>query len=217
MFGPVQDVIAHHGYWVVAALVALESMGVPAPGETVLVTAAIYAGTTRRLDITFIIIAASGGAIAGDNIGYLIGRRFGPRLLERYGARIGMDARRIRLGHYLFEHYGGWVVFLGRFVAILRTLAAVLSGINAMHWRRFLFFNAAGGIVWATVFGTAGYALGEEMHRLRGPLAIIGVVGAMLACMAGIRFVAHHQAAFQAEADREAGSPGSIGSTEHGH
>ncbi|MEO8137938.1 MAG: DedA family protein [Betaproteobacteria bacterium] len=216
MFGTIQDLIAHNGYWVVAAIVALESVGVPAPGETVLVTAAIYAGTTQTLDITYIIIAASAGAIAGDNIGFLIGRRFGPRLLERYGARIGMDARRIRLGHYLFEHYGGWVVFLGRFVAVLRTLAAVLSGVNCMNWRRFLFFNATGGIVWATVFGTAGYALGEEIHRLRGPFAIIGVGGAILACIAGIRFVAHHQAVFQAEADREAENPASIWSTEHG-
>ncbi len=207
MFGSIQDLVAHYGYWVVAVLVALESMGVPAPGETVLVTAAIYAGTTRTLDITFIIIAAAGGAIIGDNIGYLIGRRFGPRLLERYGARIGMDTRRIRLGHYLFEHYGGWVVFLGRFVAILRTMAAVLAGVNAMNWRRFLFFNATGGMVWATVFGTAGYALGEEIHRLRGPIAVAGVVGAILAGIAGIRLVAHHQAALQAEADREAGRP----------
>jgi membrane protein DedA with SNARE-associated domain len=204
MFGTVENLIAHNGYWVVAALVALESMGAPVPGETVLVTAAIYAGTTQALDITIVIIAAAAGAIAGDNIGFLLGRRFGPRLLERYGARIGMDPPRIRLGHYLFDHYGGWVVFFGRFVAVLRALAAVLAGVNRMNWPRFLLFNAAGGIVWATVFGTAAYRLGEEIHRVRGPFAIVGVGGAILACFAGIRFVAHHEAALQAEADREA-------------
>ena len=206
MFGTVENLIAHNGYWVVAALVALESMGAPVPGETVLVTAAIYAGTTQALDITIVIIAAAAGAIAGDNIGFLLGRRFGPRLLERYGARIGMTAPRIRLGHYLFEHHGAWVVFFGRFVAVLRALAAVLAGVNRMNWPRFLLFNAAGGIVWATVFGTAAYRLGEEIHRVRGPFAIVGVGGAILACFAGIRFVAHHEAALQAEADREAGT-----------
>jgi membrane protein DedA with SNARE-associated domain len=200
MFGNIEDLVAHNGYWVVAALVALESMGAPVPGETVLVTAGIYAGTTQGLDITFVIIAAAAGAIAGDNVGFLVGRQFGLRLLVRFG----VDARRIRLGHYLFEHYGGWVVFLGRFVAILRTVAAVLAGVNRMNWQRFLLFNATGGIMWAAVFGTAAYAFGEEIHRVRGPLAIIGVSGAILASLAGIRFVARHQAALQAEADREA-------------
>lgn len=206
MFGPLQDLIARNGYWVIAAIVALESAGIPAPGETVLVTAAVYAGTTHALDITLVILWAAAGAIVGDNAGFMIGRSVGPLVLERYGARIGMNASRIRLGHYLFDRYGGSMVFLGRFVAILRTLAAVLAGVNRMHWRRFLFFNVAGGLVWATVFGTAGYLLGEEVHRLRGPLAIVGASCAIVATIVGVRFVAHHQAVFQAAADREAAS-----------
>ena len=210
MFGSLQALIAHNGYWVVAAIVALESMGVPSPGETALVTAAIYAGTTQMLSLSGVIAAASAGAILGDNIGYVVGRWLGPRLLERYGSRIGLDARRVRLGHFLFERYGGWVVFLGRFVALLRALAALLAGVNGMDWRRFLFFNAAGAVVWAMAFGTAGYMLGEQIHGLRGPFATIAAVGAVLAFVAGMKFVAHHEAALQAEADGDAARSGRL-------
>src|SRR6185436_16981324 len=148
---------ATHGYWVLAAIVALESMGIPAPGETALVSAAIFAATTDRLDIGIVIAAAATGAILGDNVGYVLGRRFGYALLTRYGRFAGIGAARIRLGRFLFDRHGGKVVFFGRFMALLRDLAALLAGINRMDWRRFLFFNATGGIVWATVFGLGGY------------------------------------------------------------
>ena len=85
------DLISAHGYWIVAIIVAVESMGVPAPGETALVTAAIFAGTTHRLDIVWVILAAAVGAIVGDNIGYMLGRRFGYSLLLRYGKLVRID------------------------------------------------------------------------------------------------------------------------------
>src|SRR5437868_3688184 len=127
-------------------------MGIPAPGETALVSAAIFAATTHRLDIGMVVAAAATGAILGDNIGYRLGRRFGYALLTRYGRFARIDAGRIRLGRFLFDRHGGKVVFFGRFVAVLRALAALLAGINRMDWRRFLFFNATGGLVWAAVF-----------------------------------------------------------------
>ena len=130
----------------VAFVIGLESMGLPVPGETTLVTAGIYAGTTGRLNIALVVAAASTGAILGDNLGYWIGHRFGYRLLLRYGRLLRLTPARIKLGQYLFHRHGGTVVFFGRFMALLRTLSALTAGINWMPWWRFLFFNAAGGI-----------------------------------------------------------------------
>ena len=158
------SLLATHGYWVVAAVVMLESMGIPMPGETMLVTAAIYAGTTHRLSITLVVAAAATGAIVGDNLGFWVGRRFGAGLLHRYGHLVRLDARRIELGQVLFDRHGGKVVFFGRFVALLRTMAALLAGINGMNGRRFLIFNATGGMAWATAYGFAAYMLGEEIR-----------------------------------------------------
>ena len=121
-----------HGFLIVPVLVGIESMGIPAPGETALVTAAIFAGTTHRLNIALVIALAAAGAIVGDNIGYALGRRYGYGLMMRYRYFLHLDAGRIKLGQYLFARHGGKVVFFGRFVALLRALAAVLAGVNGM-------------------------------------------------------------------------------------
>lgn len=201
------NLISTHGYWIVAAVVALESMGIPAPGETALVTAAIFAGTTHRLNIAFVIMAAAIGAIVGDNIGYLLGRRFGYTLLLRYRGVVGIDERRIKLGQFLFARHGGKVVFFGRFVAVLRALAALLAGINCMDWRRFLLFNASGGILWAAGYGFAAYVFGERIERVRGVVALMGLLIAAAACAGGIWWMRRHEAALQAEAERALPGP----------
>jgi membrane protein DedA with SNARE-associated domain len=201
-FAHFSDLIAAHGYVVVAAVVALESMGLPLPGETTLVTAAIYAGTTHRLSIVFVVGAAALGAIVGDNIGFWIGQRFGHDLLARYGRFVRIDAGRMKLGQYLFDRHGGKVVFFGRFVALLRAVAALLAGINRMPWGRFLFFNATGGVVWASVFGGGAYFLGEGFKRLEGPLAVGGLVIGAAAFAATVWFLRRHEAALTAEAER---------------
>src|SRR5712692_6712168 len=121
---------------------------------------------THLLAIALVIVAAASGAILGDNLGYWVGREAGYRLLRRYGRYIRLEERRLKLGQYLFRRHGGKVVFFGRFVAVLRTWAAFLAGTNRMPWNRFLVFNAAGGILWATLYGLGGYTLGKEVHRL---------------------------------------------------
>ncbi len=133
--GELQQLVSTHGYWVVALIVGLESMGLPLPGETVLVLAAIYAATEPSFNIWVVIAVAAFGAIVGDNAGYWLGLRYGYALLLRYGERIGMFEARIKLGQYLFLKHGTKVVFLGRFVALLRILAAFLAGVNRMPWR----------------------------------------------------------------------------------
>ena len=138
-----QSLISTYGYLAVGVIVGLESMGLPLPGETVLVVASLYASRQHGLSIEGIIAAAAVGGIVGDNVAYLVGREFGYRLLLRYGRFIGLSDARIKLGQYLFKRHGGKVVFFGRFIAILRILAAFLAGVNRMDWRPFLLANAA--------------------------------------------------------------------------
>lgn len=194
--------IAQHGYWVVATVVGFESMGVPLPGETTLISAAIFAGSTHELSIWFVIVAAALGAIAGDNVGFWIGREYGYSLLLRYGYLIRLNERRIKLGQFVFDHHGGKVVFFGRFVAFLRVVAALLAGINCMPWRRFLVFNALGGIAWAVTFGWAGYAFGERIVGLTKSLALVSVALAIMAFFAGMWFVRRHEQSLEDQAER---------------
>jgi len=191
----------------VALIVALESTGVPVPGETGLITAAVFAGSTHRLNIWLVLLAAIVGAIAGSSLGYFIGRTLGHRFLIKYGAHLHMNERRIKLGQYLFKRHGGKVVFFGRFVAVLRALASILAGVNYMDPRRFFFFNTAGAIVWALVFGLAAYSLGHELERLRRPAAIALSAVAVLAVAGGFWFIRRHEAALEAEADRALPGP----------
>jgi len=196
------SLLATYGYLAVFVFVGVESIGVPVPGETMLVTAAIYAGTTGRLSIFWVIVASSAGAIVGDNIGYLIGRTGGYQLVKRYGRYIRLEEDRLRLGQYLFDKHGSKVVFFGRFVSVLRIFAAFLAGVNRMHWRRFLIFNAAGGIVWSTIYGVAAFLLGKQLLQLSGrvdfALAVVGVAVIILV----IVFLRRNEARLQREADR---------------
>ena len=184
----VSHAISAYGYWAVGGVIALESMGLPLPGETILIAAAIYAGTTHQLDIGLVILAAIAGAIIGDNIGFILGREVGYRLVSRYGRFVGLNERRIRLGQHLFRRHGGKIVFFGRFITLLRALAAFLAGVNRMSWQRFLVLNAAGGIVWALGYGLSAYWFGQTVQRLSGPLAIgfwiLGAIGALAAFVA---------------------------------
>jgi len=169
--GELQQLVSLHGYWLVGLIVGLESLGLPLPGETILVLAAIYAATEPSFNIWVVIAVATFGAIIGDNIGYWLGSRYGYALLLRYGERIGMFESRIKLGQYLFLRHGAKVVFLGRFVALLRILAAFLAGLNRMPWRAFLMANATGGVIWAAVFGLGGFMFGKALLQLHHALA----------------------------------------------
>jgi membrane protein DedA with SNARE-associated domain len=206
--GELRQLLETYSYGAIAGLVALEAMGIPLPGETALVSAAILAGANHILNIWLVIAAAAAGAIVGDNVGFWVGREFGYRLLVRYGPYIRMTVPRIKLGQYLFRRYGGRVVFFGRFVAILRVLAAFLAGTNRVPWPRFFLFDAAGGIVWATTFGLGPYWLGHEMSRLAGPIGIgLGIIA--LICLLGlILFLRRHETRLEEKA--EAALPGPL-------
>lgn len=199
--------IAHYGYWAVPLVIMLESVGLPVPGETVLISAAIYAGTTHQMSIAWVVVVAGLGAIAGGVAGYLIGRELGYPLLLRHGPRVGLTEGRFKLGCYLFGRHGGKVVFFGRFVALLRVLAALLAGATRMTWGRFLLFNALGGVAWAALLGFGGYELGGAARRISGPIgwAMLGlfVVGLTSAWL----FLRRHEARLIAEAERAFPTP----------
>src|ERR1700722_8874197 len=131
------SLIPTYGPWIIFGIVALESAGVPLPGETILVAAALLAATTGQISIVVVVLASAGGAIIGDGIGYMVGRRFGLPLIRRYGRYIRLDENRLLIGRYLFFRYGNVVVFFGRFVAVLRMFAALLAGANSLPAGRF--------------------------------------------------------------------------------
>jgi membrane protein DedA with SNARE-associated domain len=199
--------IATYGYAIVALTVALEGMGIPVPGETMLVATAIYAGTTHELAPLSVIAAAVAGAILGDNTGFWIGREVGYRLLLRHGARIGLTERRIKLGQYLFLRHGAPIVFFGRFVAVLRCFATLLAGANRMAWPRFVLFNALGGTIWASIFGGGAYAFGHVMQRLARPAGIATGAAAAIIVVAGFLLMRRHAAELEERADRALPGP----------
>jgi membrane protein DedA with SNARE-associated domain len=206
-FDDLTRLVSTYGYWGVGGIIALESMGIPLPGETVLIVAAIYAGTTHELSIGLIIAAAAAGAIVGDNAGYWIGREAGYRLLLRHGRYVGLTEGKLKLGVYLFQRHGGKIVFFGRFIAVLRVLAGLLAGANRMNWRRFLVFNAAGGIVWTTLYGGAAYYFGAQLQELSREAGIAVSVLATIAVVIGIVYVRRHEAQLRARAEQALPGP----------
>jgi membrane protein DedA with SNARE-associated domain len=204
--GHIVHLIATYGLLAIAVIIALESMGLPLPGESVLALAALYAAHHNQ-SIAAVVASAATGAIVGDNIGYWIGREFGYRLLRSYGSRIGLSFRKIKLGQYLFLRHGVKVVFFGRFVAVLRVLAAVLAGVNRMDWRRFLLANAAGAILWASVVGFGAYFFGKAVTHVTGPVGVALAVVALAAIVGAVLFVRAHEAELEAEAERALPGP----------
>ncbi len=193
--------VSNYGYWVIFTIISLESAGIPLPGETMLVGAAIYAGQGGGLAIEHIILAAAGGAIAGDNIGYWVGREYGTGLLERHGSWIGATPKKLKLWQYLFMRWGGWIVFVGRFIALLRMLAGFLAGANRLSPGQFFIFNAAGGIVWAHVFGLGGYYLTSAFQRVEGPFAFVAFVFVLGALIYLWRYFKIHEERLLGEAE----------------
>jgi membrane protein DedA with SNARE-associated domain len=185
----IQPLISQHGYWVVFLVIMLESAGIPLPGESALVLAAVYAGATGQLDITCVIVTAIMAAIIGDNCGFWVGRVYGVQWLERYGHFVSLTKSRLRVGRYLFERHGAKIVFFGRFVAVLRVFAAVLAGVNKYGWKPFLFFNAAGATAWAALMGLGGYIFGESINRVSGTLGIAALGVAVAGILAFIYIV----------------------------
>jgi membrane protein DedA with SNARE-associated domain len=202
----IDGLLAGWGYVVVFAFVAIESLGVPFPGETALIAAAVYAGSTHHLGIAYVIAAGAAGAIVGDNAGFALGRWGGVRLLRRYGPYVRLTESRAKLGRYLFMRHGGKLVFFGRFLTGLRTWAAFLAGTNRMSWRRFLAFNAAGGIAWALLYGLGYFYLGGALERASSATDIALTILLVLLIAGWVFYLRRHESRLTLRAERALGS-----------
>ena len=176
------DVAETIGYPLIFALIAIETMGIPVPGETALITAAIVA-SRGRLQIETVIAVAAVAAILGDNIGFAIGRKLGRRALTAPGPLLHHRRRVIAVGEPFFDRHGPKAVFLGRWVTGLRITAAWMAGVTRMPWPTFLFWNALGGIAWAISIALLAYFVGHSAERF---IHIAGLGGAVVVVLAGI-------------------------------
>lgn len=192
---------AAYGYAAVFGLIFAESLGIPLPGEGILVVTALYAARTHRLSVVGDISTAAIAAFLGTSLGYILGRSAGASLLARFGGYVGLSAARRRLGEYLFLRHGAKIVFFGRFIAFLRAFEGILAGANRMPLRRFMLFNALGAVAWTTTFGLGAYVFGRAFVHLSRPIGLATVVVAALAAVAAIAYVRGEEAQLQRQAD----------------
>ncbi len=180
--------VTHHGLPLLFAVVLIESFGIPLPGETALIAFGVLAAQGHYSIVAVIAIAAA-GAIVGDNLGYLLIRRVGGRALFRRWRWLNQYSDRVLpRAEALMERHGGKTVFFGRFVSILRYTVAWVAGLSHMRWWRFLFWNAAGGIAWATVVGLTAYyggrAVADAIQRYGLYAAAVAVVAIIVGWLA---------------------------------
>ncbi|HEY7830868.1 MAG TPA: DedA family protein [Solirubrobacteraceae bacterium] len=194
------EMAQHVGYPLMFLLIMAESSGLPVPGETALITAAVLA-SQGRLQIELVIPLAALAAIVGDNIGYLIGHKGGRWLLERPGPFHAKRKQTLSSGEIFFDRHGPKAVFFGRFVLGLRVWASWLAGATRMVWRSFFFWNACGGIIWATTIGLIGYFLGHAAGNAIQTFGIFGLVG-VLVVIIGV-FTAHRRRVRRTEVREE--------------
>ena len=189
MHDTIYGLISQYGYLIVFLLVGIESLGIPLPGETALITASAFAAM-GRLNIYGVIIAATAGAILGDNGGYWIGNKGGLALVHKYGRYMRLDEKKIGTMNRFFAKHGPKTVFIGRFISLLRTWAAVLAGVACMPWGTFMMYNALGGVTWAVIFGTLGYYFGKNLPALERYLGQASMAAALLVALVVILFIA---------------------------
>jgi membrane protein DedA with SNARE-associated domain len=184
-----EHLVSSAGLPLLFVLVMLESAGIPLPGETALVAAAFLAAK-GKLDIVQVIVVASAAAIVGDNGGYWVGRHWGRRLLTRWRRLRRFSERVLPASERFFAKHGDKTVFIGRFIAILRFTAAWMAGVAHMPWWRFLVFNAAGGICWATLVALLAFYVGRAAADAFNRYGLIGA-GVILAAAAAVLVVLH--------------------------
>jgi membrane protein DedA with SNARE-associated domain len=186
----VTSLLDHYGLILLFALVMLESFGIPLPGETALIAASVLA-QQGHFSILAVIAVAAAAAIVGDNLGYWVGRTGGRKLFETAPILRRYAPKALPAGEKFFDRHGPKAVFLGRFIAVLRFTAAWLAGITHMHWATFLFWNAFGGIVWATLVGTVSYFFGKAAADAIGHYGALGggiAIAVIVVVVLGIHF-----------------------------
>lgn len=175
----ISQIIADYGPWAIFALVLLEDFGIPVPGETALISAALLA-SQGKLPIELLLPAAWLGAVIGDNIGYAIGRFGGRRVVVRYGVRIGITEARLARIERFFQRRGGAIVIIARFFVGLRQLNGIVAGIACMAAPRFALYNAIGAALWVSAWGFGTYWFGKHFEQALehfGPIGLYSAAG----------------------------------------
>jgi membrane protein DedA with SNARE-associated domain len=165
VFHSLEPALSHYGYLAVAGFVLVEDFGLPVPGETILILAAVYAGSGR---LNVLAVGAVGvlAAAAGDNIGFALGHLGGRRLVERFGRYVLLPPERVNKATQFFNRHGGKIIVLARFIPGLRQANGIVAGISGIHWKRFLLFNALGAALWVSVWTTLGYLSGSHINTI---------------------------------------------------
>lgn len=160
----VKPYLNHYGYWALFGALLVESFGMPVPGETLLIASALLA-SHGEMHIVPVLLIACAAAVTGDNIGYAIGHFGGRKLVLRYGHYVLISEQRLQKAEGFFDRYGGAVVVIARFLAVLRQLNGVVAGTVKMSWHRFLAYNILGAALWVGFWGMLFYELGEKAAR----------------------------------------------------
>jgi membrane protein DedA with SNARE-associated domain len=190
VLGVLEPWIRQYGAVAVGLILTVESFGVPLPGESLLILAAVMAGR-GEMSLFGLMILAWTGAVVGDNVGYLIGRILGRTLLVRYGEKIGLTGARLSKVEAVLSRYGPAIVGIARFVNVLRQLNGIVAGTVRMDWRRFLVFNAIGGAFWVLLWVLAGFYLGRDGARIAAFVHRLGSLGVFLALIAVVASLAY--------------------------
>jgi membrane protein DedA with SNARE-associated domain len=172
----ISNILNTYGYVMVAVFIGIESTGIPFPGETMLLSASVYAalGCGTGMQEQWVIVACIVGATTGDNLGFWVGRTGGRALIKKIPF---VKESHLAPAERYFQKYGGATVFFGRFLAVLRAWAAFLAGVNRMHPLKFFLFNLSGAAIWSTVFGLLGYELGRNLNKLKSIVSVLGLFG----------------------------------------
>lgn len=179
-----RDAVVHYGYWAVGAALLLENMGIPVPGETILLLASFLAFSQHELQLSWIIVVGTIAATVGDNLGFTLGYYGGRPLLERYQSFFRIQNSTLLRGERLFARYGAVTVFFARFVFGMRIVAGPMAGALRMPWRKFLIYNFLGAALWVSVISTVGYLFGRQWDHLEQDLKRFDLVIAVVAVIA---------------------------------
>jgi membrane protein DedA with SNARE-associated domain len=195
--------VSTYGIWLVAAFIALESIGIPLPAEAALIAAGFFYANTHSFDIWFLISVGIAAAIAGEIVGFWIGRTFGHPLLLKYGPRFGLTDERAKIAQWLFVRYGGRFVFIARFLPVLRNVAAVLAGANSMPQRNFYLSSSTAAALWTVFYGFTAYSLGERFTNAASPAPYVLGLAATAIVLALPTFILRNEKLLLARAESE--------------
>ncbi|MFD4952708.1 DedA family protein [Streptomyces sp. NPDC058451] len=192
--GPLEHLaplLSHYGYWAVGGVVLVEDFGVPAPGETILIAAGVYAGA-GQLDVVAVALIAFAAAVVGDNIGYLVGHLGGRPFVQRWGRYIFLTPERFAAAERFFGRHGGKIVVVARFIEGLRQANGIIAGTTGMHWLRFLAFNALGAALWVGLWVSLAYVAGTHIDTVYAEISRYQVYVLVALAVLVVALIARH-------------------------